>query len=250
MPKLALGCQSSVMVGQEVVKACLAIGPLPAHVRAPVTPVLVDHSCHKCKYQFYMTQSGTAIKRSEWFQNQGRALLEHFDVISSLSEFGEVWSVGSYSYRLMQVPDLDFKVFCKALDRRRIGRLGSRLAARPDVMGMRLLDFTKWPAGGGNGIYLNLYPLFAGELWKLDLLFLLDAAKPTEPDPLLEQIRALSPEQRSTVLQFKADLLAQGRYAHPTTFHNTSLVHGVDVYRAVLEGARSLKDLDDLLARK
>lgn len=210
----------------------------------------IDSSCHKCDYLFYMTESSPVIERSEWLQNQGRELLEYFDVISSLTEFGEVWSVGSYSYHLMQVPDLDFKIFCKALDRRRIGRLGSRLAARPDVMGMRLLDFTRWSGGGNNGIYLNLYPLFAGELWKLDLLFLPDTAKPTEPDPLLQQIRALSAEQRSTVLQLKAELLAQGRYAHPTTFHNASLVHGVDVYRAVLEGARSLKELDDLLLRK
>lgn len=189
----------------------------------------------------------TPIERSQWLQARSSELLEYFNILPTLAKMGEVWSIGSYSYRLMQVPDIDFKIFCQPLDARAIRKLGEVMSARADVIGLRLLDFTKQPESDRPGIYLNLYPQFAGELWKLDLLFLPLERKPDAPDALTEQLQSMPAEQRDLVLRLKAELLEAGRYAQPTVFHNASLVHGVDVYRAVLAGARSVDELDELL---
>src|SRR5690242_1207419 len=117
-----------------------------------------------------MSTIAEARERQLQLQRDGKLLLERFGLLRVLATFGSVESIGSFSYGLMQVPDLDFKIYCEKLYPETIRELGGRLAARPDVLGIRLLDFTKQTNGERSGIYLNVYPEYEGELWKLDLL--------------------------------------------------------------------------------
>jgi hypothetical protein len=80
-------------------------------------------------------------QRSGELKEQGEKLLVHLDLITTLTTFGEVWLIGSYSYDLMQVPDIDFRIYCKTLDRNAIRNFAHSMTARSDVLGIRLLDF-------------------------------------------------------------------------------------------------------------
>jgi hypothetical protein len=185
-----------------------------------------------------------ARQRSDWLTRHGKALLDAFDLMPALAKFGEVYPLGSFSYDLMQVTDLDFKIFCPKLDRSAIWELASAMSARPDVVGIRHLDFTKQPDSPAKGVYLNVYPHFADELWKIDLLFLPASAKPAKEDDFFVRLRGISPQQRDTILSIKAELLEAGRYSNPAVFHSSHMVHGMEVYRAVLEeGAQTTDDV-------
>jgi hypothetical protein len=192
----------------------------------------------------YMVSLEQARQRQDLLQRQAAAVLERFDLVSRLHAFGRVQSIGSYSYGLMQVPDLDFKIYCDPIDQQTIRELGSMMAARPDVMGIRLLDFTKRAGGERQGVYLNIFPYFDDELWKLDLLFLESGHDQPEHDAMLIRLQELSDEERDAVLLIKARLLEAGRYSHPTVFHNPAVFHSADVYKAVFDGARTVTDLE------
>lgn len=183
-------------------------------------------------------------KRSRWLQEHGALLLEHLGVPELLGHFGEVWSIGSYSNQLMQVPDLDFKIYCDELDGAAVQALGAQMASRSDVLGVRLLDFTKGLSVEASGIYLSVFPSFADELWKLDLLFLSADEPRPERSELVRKLDQLNPEQRAAILRLKAQLLERGLYAHPTMFHNSLAFHGVEVYEGVLAGVRSVDELE------
>ena len=71
----------------------------------------------------YMVTTTDPRKRQLKLQQQGTELLKRFDLLRVLSRFGRIEPIGSYSYGLMQVPDIDFKVYCKALDQPAIRRL-------------------------------------------------------------------------------------------------------------------------------
>jgi hypothetical protein len=142
--------------------------------------------------------------RADQLTKNGKELLKTFNLIPTLKKMGDVQPLGSFSYNLMQVTDLDFKIFCAELDRMAILELAGTMSARPDVVGIRHLDFTKQPDSLAKGIYLNIYPYFAGELWKLDLLFLPTSAKSATEDEFFTRLRNISPQQRETILTIKA----------------------------------------------
>jgi len=190
-----------------------------------------------------MTTTEQALQRNQWLHKNGKQLLAKFDFISTLTTLGEVQPIGSFSYGLMQVADLDFKVYCPELNPSSILDLADSMARRPDVIGLRHLDFTKQPNAQASGIYLNIFPYFEGELWKLDVLFLPLSTRPTEEDTLVRQLKAVTPEQRDTILTLKAQLLKAGLYSDPAVFHTASVVHGVEVYRAVFEGAQTVEEV-------
>jgi hypothetical protein len=143
----------------------------------------------------------------------------------------------------MQVPDLDFKIYRDPIDQQAIRELGSMMAARPDVMGIRLLDFTKREDGERQGVYLNIFPYFDDELWKLDLLFLGSDNDRPEHAPMIKRLEELSEDERDAILLMTAELLEAGQYSHPTIFHNPAVFHSADVYKAVFGGARTVADL-------
>lgn len=185
-----------------------------------------------------------AKERQLQLKKRGTALLHEFDLLHVLGRFGRVQAIGSYSYDLMQVPDVDFKIYCEKLDQSAIRRLGGQMARRPDVIGIRLLDFTKLQGGERRGVYLNIIPYFQGELWKLDLLFLDAVNERPDHTALISRLKSLSQEERDTILTLKAELLEIGRYSHPTVFHTSAVFHGADVYQAVMEGAKTVADLE------
>jgi hypothetical protein len=115
-------------------------------------------------------------QRSGELKEQGEKLLVHLDLITTLTTFGEVWLIGSYSYDLMQVPDIDFRIYCKTLDRNAIRNFAHSMTARSDVLGIRLLDFSKVESIKNN-IHLVIYVNFENEVWKLDLLFVFEEAE-------------------------------------------------------------------------
>ena len=183
-----------------------------------------------------------AKERNRWLHRNGQRLLDIIDLEPKLATFGDVQSIGSFSYNLMQVADIDFKIYSSVLDQAAILALAHQMSERPDVIGVRHLDFTKQPNSKINGIYLSIFPYFEGELWKLDLLFLPLDSKPVQEDPLIAQLKTLTPQQRDIILLLKAQLLDAGLYSNPTVFHTPSVIHGADLYRAVLNGAKTMDD--------
>jgi hypothetical protein len=197
-----------------------------------------------------MVTTAEARARQLWLQQQGAKLLKHFHLVDVLSKFGRTEPIGSYSYGLMQVPDIDFKVYCQTIDSPAVRRLANRMAGRSDVMGIRFLDFTKLSAGERKGVYLNIFTYFQGELWKLDIHFLNAADERSDHSTLISRLRSLSQEERDIILTLKAALLEIDRYSHPTIFHTTAVFHGVEIYQAVMEGARTVSDLERWKAAK
>jgi hypothetical protein len=53
-----------------------------------------------------MTTTEQAIRRRDLLHRHSKQLLEAFALVPTLAKFGEVQSIGSFSYGLMQVTDL------------------------------------------------------------------------------------------------------------------------------------------------
>ncbi len=134
--------------------------------------------------------------------------------------------VGAVAYGLVVAPDIDMEIYCERPQVEDGFAVMSRLALYPAVW---KVSFSNELEGPDRGLYWQLRyrnpESEAREVWKIDMWLLgKDHPGPRSAD-LVEPMReALTPETRAAILWIKEAMLGRER------------VHGIDVYRAVLDG--------------
>lgn len=171
-------------------------------------------------------------------QVQAERIIRALDLPGRWSQYGEPIVVGAVAHGLVGKPDIDLEVFC---ERPRIEdgfAVVSALALQPGVWKVR---FSNELDGPDCGLYWQLRYRDPGsatqEVWKIDMWLLgHDCPGPVARDLIEPMRRALTTETRAAILAIKRDTLAELD------------VHGIDVYRAVLDdGVRDTAHFRDWL---
>jgi hypothetical protein len=183
-----------------------------------------------------MGEGDNASMRADRLATAADRILIDLDLMSRLAAAGRPVLVGSAAVKLMAVPDIDFSILCPgAPDTGAIFRIGQLVFDHPWVERAYVVDerggFRSVPGPEFDGIYLGVRyydgGTRAGIEWRIDCWFFPETL-PRPDIAMLDRLLAASPEERAAILRIKHALLASGRYKRD--------VHGIDVYRAVLDG--------------
>lgn len=166
------------------------------------------------------------LQRADERQREAREIIERLGLLERWAKAGQPVLVGAVSYGLAVRPDIDLEIYG---DRPRIEdgfAVVTELALVPGVWKIR---FSNELDGPNHGLYWQVRyrnpALTAPEVWKIDMWLLpRDYDGPTSRDLALAMRQALTPETRASILLIKEATVADER------------IHGIDVYRAVLDG--------------
>jgi hypothetical protein len=177
------------------------------------------------------SESDELLARQDVLQAEAAAVLLDLDVLRILTEVGRPVRTGSAALGLMVARDIDVTTLCPALDPTVVFDCVRALVAHPRI---RRLTFRK-DTGRWNidrvypdGLYwLIEYVTDAGDVWTLDLWFLLEGTTQFDLEHMRTLPPRLTPETRIAILRIKEAL--QG-------LSESERVRSYEVYEAVLDG--------------
>ncbi len=179
------------------------------------------------------------LRRAADRQNEARHVIERLNLFRRWSAYGRPVLVGAVAHDLMVEPDIDIEIYC---ERPRVEdgfAVVSSLALEPGVWKVR---FSNELHGPDRGLYWQVRyrdPVSTTqEVWKIDMWMLGEDHPGPRAVDLVELMRkVITPETRVAILQIKE------------TFQGREQVHGIDVYRAVLDGGvRTPEDFEEWFA--
>ena len=189
-----------------------------------------------------MIDPANAVTQARALQEGAERVLADLGIAALVAPYGELIRIGSAACGLMAARDIDLGVLCPVLDGDVVFAVAQRLFAHPWVRRAQVNDerppFQSMVGPENEGIYCGVRYCEEGrrdQEWKIDLwYFPMDAPRPELP--MRDRLLAASDDERMTILLLKHALLTDGRYGRD--------VHGIDIYRAVLDrGERSLDDV-------
>ncbi len=166
------------------------------------------------------------LRRGERRQAEAQRVLNRLDLFRRWSEYGCPVLVGAVAYGLVVAPDIDMEIYCEQPQVEDGFAIVSQLALDPAVW---KVSFSNELEGPDRGLYWQLRyrdpESEAREVWKIDMWLLEEGHPGPRSADLVEPMReALTPETRAAILWIKEAMLG------------CESVHGIDVYRAVLDG--------------
>lgn len=180
------------------------------------------------------TSAAELLARQDALQAEARVVLADLDLMRLLSAVGRPVLVGSAALGLMVWRDIDFNVMCDELHADHVFTALRPLAGHPCVKKLRYAnEFGPFNTGIAQdegyywGVHYYTGGTNAGEMWKLDIWFLPEAAPRPELVLMERCARELTPEQRLAILWIK-DV-----WHRRPPYRDTVL--SVDIYDAVLD---------------
>jgi hypothetical protein len=167
------------------------------------------------------------LRRAEERRARAQRVIEALDLLRRWSRYGRPELVGSVALGLVVEPDIDMEISCGQPRVEDGFAVVSALAREPGVWKVR---FSNELEGPDCGLYWQVRyrgpAAQPGEVWKIDMWLLGEGHPgPRGTDLLGPMRRALTPETRAAILRIKEAFLGRGE------------IHGIDVYRAVFDGA-------------
>lgn len=185
--------------------------------------------------------------RADTLGKEARRILGDLGVRTLLKQISEPELVGSASFGLMYLRDIDVHAFVETYEIKKIAQLLPQLAVLPTIQKVQFNNFRELRrdhlpihAHFPHGYYIGLRTVQPSGEWKIDVWF----TKRGEIDEYGgSQLQRLSAEQRGTILVLKE------RWATGSDYRDDAV--GVDFYRAVLEhGVRSPQDFEQYLRER
>lgn len=177
-------------------------------------------------------------------QNDGQALMAEYSIEKLLSKFGKVQIDGSFAYRLMCKPDIDFHVFTQSLSIKPVAEVCQELLLIPELTQLQVSNrqsFVPPRPGTPKGIYLGFKIFFRNKNWNFDVWNINPAHKINSETFARGWEKKLTEQQRDTILLLKYNLIEQERYPGI----EKGMYASADVYRAVLSGdVQTIEELD------
>ncbi len=173
-------------------------------------------------------------------------ILTDLDLLGRLASVGRPVRIGSSAAGMMVVRDIDIGVLCPVLDTSLIFPIAQSLFEHPHVKRVNLVDergsFQSMSGPEDEGIYCGIRYYEEGTRseaeWKIDVWFFPEAA-PRPEIVIRDRLLNASLDERGAILRIKRDLVEASRYGTD--------IHGIDIYRAVLDrGVRSIAEFDRL----
>ena len=179
------------------------------------------------------------LRRADGWLAEAQKMIEALDLVGRWSAVGRPLVVGSVAYGLVVEPDIDMEIYMPQPSVAAGFSVATQLALVP---GVRRVRFANELDGPDQGLYFQVRyrdPRAEGATeWKVDMWLLADSYAGPRSSALVEPMRrALDLEKRAAILRIKEAKLGREE------------VHGIDVYRAVLEGGvRTPDEYDAWLA--
>lgn len=185
---------------------------------------------------------GQAKKQQEDLQKEAEELLASLDLTDLFSNIGEVKIVGSMSYQLLVLRDIDLNIIVidplKEIDN--VVKVAESLLKKDNVRKVTILKHGyNYPPDEGKpiGIYIGIQAIQNENLWKIDA-WVLEEEKAKKMN-LGFSVSELNQDQKDKILLLKAQLSEAGRYGPKHDYYSA------DVYRAVFfKDISTVEDLD------
>lgn len=195
------------------------------------------------------TSEQQLLQRQSDLQAEAEAVAADLGLDAGLSPLGRPVRVGSAALGLLVRRDLDITVVCPALDEATaasVARLGARLIGHPQVRQVTQRDDTgRWNTDPNypDGLYLGVrYRSPAGADWTLDIWFVDEPDRQPDLQLVASAADQLTEARRVAILTIKSAWAGDPGYG--------SVVHGIDIYRAVVDDdVRTVEQFDDWRAR-
>lgn len=176
--------------------------------------------------------------------NTARTLLADSGLENTLSQFGKMEIVGSLVAGLMVKPDIDLVVYTE--EKPNVTAVVGLAPKLYELLhGLYRLEFYDNKHHGADGVcYLGAQVQREDMDWQIDITF----CRPQDSyfdSRIKAWVKAMTDEQRLTILGLKNQLIEQDRYKGASSKPPQSF-RSVNVYEAVFEGgAQSISDLEN-----
>lgn len=179
--------------------------------------------------------------------NEATQLLET-TLLPLLAPYGEVSVGGSYSYQLLNYPDLDIDIVTADASKDLYAKLCAQLIALPNTAKFKSGDRVAFPhAQTGTrptGYWISPEINIGSHVWKLDIWLQKPEWYTGNTHRFADALRALSDEKRLTILSLKEELISKNLYGVGKEFDSTL------VYEGVLHGnVETVSDLRDFITK-
>lgn len=185
------------------------------------------------------------LRRAASLKREAGEVLADLGLPDLFAPVGRVERVGSGSFGLALLRDIDLDTLCPSLDAGAIWDALRPIAGHPRVKKLRWSNERGGFNGTGrpeaDGLYCGVH-YYAGEVrdelrWKVDCWFF-PADAPRPDIAMRDRVLAASPEEQLAILRLKDEAILSGRYGWAYDFQ------GHRIYEAVLDrGVRRLEDV-------
>jgi len=185
------------------------------------------------------------LKKQNELYDEGSLLLEK--LLPILEQYGEVLIGGSYSYKLLNYPDLDIDVVNEDMSKEIFGRLSGELIALDITSKFKSTDRVTYPHPPSVkrpfGYWVSPDINFGDNIWKLDIWLQKPEWHTGDTNRYAKELLNINDKKRIDILSLKEELIKMNLYGVGREFVS------VDVYEGVLRGdAKTIEELRDFLS--
>ncbi len=174
------------------------------------------------------------------------SLLPEQTLLPILEQYGRVSVGGSYSYKLLNYPDLDIDVVSEDVSKDLFAKLSNELIRLDYTSKFKSGDRVNYPHTHSEkrpfGYWVSPDINFGDNVWKLDIWLQKPEWHTGDTNRYAEELLTISNEQRIAILSLKEQLIEKNLYGVGKEFIS------VDVYEGVLRGgAKTIDELHNFL---
>ena len=181
------------------------------------------------------------LQKQNELYSEASLLLEK-TLLPILEQYGKVSVGGSYSYKLLNYPDLDIDVISEDICKDLFAKLSGELIKLHYTSKFKSGDRVNFPHTHSGarpfGYWISPDINFGNNVWKLDIWLQKPEWYTGDTNRYAEELLTISNEQRIAILSLKEELIEKNLYGVGKEFIS------VDVYEGVLRG--SVKTIDEL----
>lgn len=183
----------------------------------------------------------TLLQKQNILNNEATELLEQV-LLPILKQCGDVLVGGSYSYKLLNHPDLDIDIINIDTTKDLFAELCRKLIALPNTSKFKSGDRVNFPHTHSSkrpiGYWISPDINFGNNIWKLDIWLQKPEWHTGDTNRYEQELLHVTDEKRTVILLLKEKLMSKNLYGVGREFLS------VDVYEGVLRG--NVKTVDEL----
>ncbi len=181
------------------------------------------------------------LQKQNALHDEASLLLEK-TLLPILEQYGKVSVGGSYSYKLLNYPDLDIDVVSEDASKDLFAKLSGELIKLDYTSKFKSGDRVNYPHTHTGkrpfGYWVSPDINFGDNIWKLDIWLQTPEWYTGDTNRYAEELVTISDEQRIAILSLKEELIEKNLYGVGKEFIS------VNVYEGVLRG--DVKTIDEL----
>ncbi len=186
------------------------------------------------------------LQKQESLHNEASSLIEKI-LLPILDQYGKVSVGGSYSYKLLNYPDLDIDIVSENISKELFAKLCAELIKLDVTSKFKSGDRVNYPHTHPGkrpfGYWVSPDINFGNNVWKIDIWLQKQEWHTGDTNRYEQELLNASDEKRIAILSLKEELTEKNLYGVGKEFVS------VDVYEGVLRGdTKTIDELRDFLS--